>query len=69
MPTALDLAAAQLDQEWADTLPYPAPAATRALTARTAAEALADEGAHVHLVSGAEVQCLNHRDCRPLPGV
>ncbi|NUP19039.1 MAG: hypothetical protein HOZ81_23700 [Streptomyces sp.] len=68
MPTALELAAAQLDPEWADAHPAPNAVPDPALAARTAAEALALEGAQVHLVAS-DVQCLNHRDCVPLPGV
>ncbi|MEU2450080.1 hypothetical protein ABZ605_08475 [Streptomyces sp. NPDC012765] len=61
----IDLAPAlDLDEEWAYNAPVrfavPAPAA------RTAAEALAADSHHVHLVAD-DVQCLTH-DCLPLPG-
>lgn len=60
--------APDLDEEWATAAPVPLGGPAPVPPAVAAAEALAAEGRHVHLVSS-DVQCLNHRDCRPLPGV
>ncbi|MEV7584419.1 hypothetical protein [Streptomyces erythrochromogenes] len=68
MLTALN--ALELGPEWADDahpVPYAAPDPVPA--ARRAADALAAEGKHVHLVSNHQVECLNHRNCVPLPGI
>ncbi|WKV74248.1 hypothetical protein AW27_026475 [Streptomyces sp. PCS3-D2] len=63
-PTAPDL-----HEAWADTAPVPFGSPAPVPPARTAAEDLAAKGRHVHLVSGDEVECLNHRGCVPLPGI
>ncbi|MFG2993981.1 hypothetical protein ACGFZK_32600 [Streptomyces sp. NPDC048257] len=60
-PAALDL-----DEEWADTAPVSFKGADPVPAALAAAEELASEGLHVHLV-GADVQCLTG-DCIALPG-
>ncbi|MFE5675078.1 hypothetical protein ACFQ7B_07690 [Streptomyces erythrochromogenes] len=60
------LASAELDYaEEYDTAPVPFPAEP-VPPAVLAAEALAAEGMHVHLI-GSDVQCVSH-DCIALPG-
>ncbi|WP_030387045.1 hypothetical protein [Streptomyces sp. NRRL S-241] len=63
----IDLAPApDLDEEWAYDAPVRFAVPAPAPAARTAAEALAADGHHVHLVAD-DVQCVTH-DCLPLPG-
>lgn len=65
----IDLASAalDLDEEWDDDAPFAAAPVPAALAALAAAEALAAEGRHVHLVAS-DVQCLTHASCTAVPG-